>query len=155
MRKTVMQAGVNVSTYHGAACPCPTCTPGLIAGRNYDYPVPYQGRMVKQQLAQIAEDAAALNAALQDNDRLPAWVQYKIATGEDRVRVAADYMLARIKDAPQGTPFGGTDTAQGGGGVFSHITSGEAVTLVRKSTATAAAVAVALSGALYAYKRLA
>lgn len=146
-----METGVNVSTYHGAACPCPTCTPGLIAGRNYDYPVPYQGRMAKQQLAQIAASASALDAALQDNDRLPAWVQYKIATGEDRVRVATDYMLARIKDAPDGTPYGAAE----GGGVFSHITGGEAVTLVLKSTATAAAVVAAIYGAVYAYKRLA
>ena len=152
MRKTVMQSGVNVSMYHGAACPCPTCTPGLIAGRNYDYPVPYQGRMAKQQLAQIAASASALDSALQDNDRLPAWVQYKIATGEDRVRVATDYMLARIKDAPDGTPYG---AAEGGGGVFSHITSSEAVTLVLKSTATAAAAVALIYGAVYAYKRLA
>lgn len=154
MRKTVMQAGVNVSTYHGAACPCPTCTPGLIAGRNYDYPVPYQGRMAKQQLAQIAASASALDAALQDNDRLPAWVQYKIATGEDRVRVAADYMLARIKDAPQGTPFGGTDTAQGGGGVFSHVTTSEVVSLIGKSMLTAGAIVAASYGVLYAFKQM-
>lgn len=66
-------------------------------GRNFDYPMPIEGRMARQQLARIAMDAAKLHNALQDNDDLPAWVLLKINTAEDRLHMASDYMRYKIK----------------------------------------------------------
>jgi hypothetical protein len=66
-------------------------------GRNFDYPIPLEGRMVKQQLSRIAMDAAKLHNALQDDDDLPAWVLLKINTAEDRLHMAADYMRYKVK----------------------------------------------------------
>lgn len=66
-------------------------------GRNFDYPIPLEGRMVRQQLSRIAMDAAKLHNALQDDDDLPAWVLLKINTAEDRLHMAADYMRYKVK----------------------------------------------------------
>lgn len=65
-------------------------------GRNYDYPVPYEGRMARQQLARMVHDAAALHNALRDTDDLPAWVLLKINTAEDRLHAASDYMRYKV-----------------------------------------------------------
>jgi hypothetical protein len=73
--------------------------------RNFDYPMPQEGRMARQQLARISMDAAKLHNALRDDDDLPAWVLLKINTAEDRLHMAADYM--RYKVAP------GLDAYQG------------------------------------------
>ena len=61
-------------------------------GRNFDYPEPGQGKMVRQQLARICMDARTLYATIEDTDRLPAWVMKKVATAEDRLHMAADYI---------------------------------------------------------------
>ena len=70
-------------------------------GRHFDYgPTKsnsYQGRMVKQSLSRIIKAATALEASLDDNDDLPQWVHYKVATAEDRLVMAAQYMLYEIK----------------------------------------------------------
>jgi len=74
-------------------------------GRNFDYPMPIEGRMARQQLARIAMDAAKLHNALRDDDDLPAWVLLKINTAEDRLHMASDYMRYKISpglDAYQG-----------------------------------------------------
>ena len=73
--------------------------------RNFDYPMPQEGRMARQHLARISMDAAKLHNALRDDDDLPAWVLLKINTAEDRLHMAADYM--RYKVAP------GLDAYQG------------------------------------------
>lgn len=66
-------------------------------GRNFDYPMPLEGRMARQQLARIAMDAAKLHNALQDDDDLPAWVLLKINTAEDRLHMASDYMRYKVR----------------------------------------------------------
>jgi len=74
-------------------------------GRNFDYPMPAEGRMARQQLARIAMDSAKLHNALRDDDDLPAWVLLKINTAEDRLHMASDYMRYKISpglDAYQG-----------------------------------------------------
>lgn len=81
------------------------------AYRNYDYPEPWQGRMVRDQLHTIVESASGLERELRDTDRLPAWVQYKIATGEDRITTAAEYMRNRIRHAPDGETYTYGDAA--------------------------------------------
>jgi hypothetical protein len=72
-------------------------------GRHFDYgPTKSnscQGRMVKQSLSKIIKAATALEAALDDNDDLPQWVHYKVATAEDRLLMAAQYMLYEINRA--------------------------------------------------------
>jgi hypothetical protein len=68
----------------------------MAKGRNFDYPVPYEGRMVRQQLARMVHDAAALHNALRDTDDLPAWVLLKVNTAEDRLHAAADYMRYKV-----------------------------------------------------------
>jgi hypothetical protein len=71
-------------------------------GRHFDYgpATPKarlgQGRMVKQSLSRIIKAATALEASLQDTDDLPQWVHYKVATAEDRLVMAANYMLYEI-----------------------------------------------------------
>ena len=73
-------------------------------GRHFDYGPgkanSYQGRMVKQSLRQMIQCATALEGALQDNDDLPQWVHYKIATAADRLAAATQYMLYEIKRHP-------------------------------------------------------
>jgi hypothetical protein len=70
-------------------------------GRHFDYgPTKSnscQGRMVKQSLKKIIQAATTLEAQLQDNDDLPQWVHYKVATAEDRLVMAAQYMLYEIQ----------------------------------------------------------
>jgi hypothetical protein len=68
--------------------------------RNFDYPMPQQGRMVKQQLARMMMDARALYDTLQDDDRVPAWTLLKINTAEDRLHVAADYLRYKARPGP-------------------------------------------------------
>jgi len=75
--------------------------------RNFDYPMPLEGRMARQQLARISMDAAKLHNALRDDDDLPAWVLLKINTAEDRLHMAADYM--RYKVAPGLNAYQGTE----------------------------------------------
>lgn len=75
-------------------------TPRFQTGRHFDYgPTKSnscQGRMVKQSLSRIIKAATALESALQDNDDLPQWVHYKVATAEDRLVMAAQYMLYEV-----------------------------------------------------------
>lgn len=85
-------------------------------GRNFDYPMPLEGRMARQQLARIAMDAAKLHNALQDDDDLPAWVLLKINTAEDRLHMAADYMRYKVQpglDAYYAGASYGADTSDG------------------------------------------
>ena len=78
-------------------------------GRHFDYgPTKSnscQGRMVKQSLRKLIQAATALEAQLQDNDDLPQWVHYKVATAEDRLVMAAQYMLYEVqRHKASGTP---------------------------------------------------
>lgn len=69
-------------------------------GRNLDYPQPMQGYMAKQYLAQVQEDARALESQLRDNDQIPAWTLAKLATGSDRIGMAARYLLHKLRRSP-------------------------------------------------------
>jgi len=69
-------------------------------GRNLDYPQPMQGYMAKQYLAQVQEDARALESQLRDNDQIPAWTLAKLATGSDRIGMAARYLLHKLRSPP-------------------------------------------------------
>lgn len=76
-------------------------------GRNFDYPQPLQGYMAKQYLAQVRADAAQLEAQLRDNDRIPAWTLAKLATGSDRIGMAARYLVHKIQNPPS---YGATES---------------------------------------------
>lgn len=65
---------------------------------NFDYPQPMQGRYAKALLARICMDARKLHDTLGDDDRLPAWVLGKVATANDRLHMASDYI--RYKAQP-------------------------------------------------------
>jgi hypothetical protein len=79
-------------------------------GRHFDYgPTKsdsLQGRMAKQYLEQLAKNAAALAEALDDNDDLPQWVHYQIATANDRLNQASSYMQYKIRRFQQAAPKG-------------------------------------------------
>jgi hypothetical protein len=76
--------------------------------RNFDYPMPMQGWAAKQMLAQVQADAAQLDAALRNDDRLPAWTLTKLATGTDRIAAAARYLLYKTRNTPSyGAPDAG------------------------------------------------
>ena len=77
--------------------------------RNFDYPMPRQGRMVKQQLARMVMDATALHQTLGDDDLLPAWTLLKINTAEDRLHMASDYL--RYKARPGLNAYGDATAA--------------------------------------------
>ena len=64
--------------------------------RNFDYPVPLNGGMTKNYLAQVEEDARRLRLSLRDDDTLPAWVNAYVFTSADRLQTASRYMDRRI-----------------------------------------------------------
>lgn len=73
-----------------------------MAGRNYDYPRPLRGRMAKNALKDMAQHASTLERKLQDDDKLPAWVDYYIATAADRMHTVGGYMsneMEKIDDS--------------------------------------------------------
>jgi hypothetical protein len=65
-------------------------------GRNFDYPMPLEGRMAKSYLWAIEKDARELRKKLQDDDGLPGWVQAKIVTAQDRIQIVNRYMGHKI-----------------------------------------------------------
>jgi hypothetical protein len=68
-------------------------------GRNFDYPMPLEGRMAKSYLWAIEQDARRLRQQLKDDDNLPGWVQAKIVTAQDRIAVVDRYMGHKIARA--------------------------------------------------------
>ena len=61
-------------------------------GRDFDYPVPVEGKMAQNYLWQMEQDAKTLHDKLRPNDTLPGWVNYYIATSADRLQQASRYM---------------------------------------------------------------
>ena len=84
--------------------------PKFQTGRHFDYgPTKsnsLQGRMAKQYLHQLADTARSLADALEDNDDLPQWVHYFIATANDRLIQAAGYMQYQIRRASAANKMG-------------------------------------------------
>ena len=64
---------------------------------NLDYPRPHEGAMLQRQLQQMVDDACALQAALQPGDDVPAWTIKKIATAQDRLQTASNYLRQKIR----------------------------------------------------------
>ena len=119
--------------------------------RNFDYPMPQEGRMAKQQLARIAMDAAKLHNALQDDDDLPAWVLLKINTSEDRLHMASDYM--RYKVAPGLNAYQGPMEILGYGAAETDTSADDKKdSLVRIGTSAGIGTAVGAAWASYSGK---
>jgi hypothetical protein len=53
--------------------------------------------MAKNALRDMASDAATLEKSLTDDDKLPAWVDYYIATSADRMHTVGNYMQNEIQ----------------------------------------------------------
>lgn len=68
-----------------------------MSGRNFDYKPALRGRMAKNALREMAHHATDLEKALHENDTLPAWVDYYIATSSDRMNVVGNYMQGAIR----------------------------------------------------------
>jgi len=64
---------------------------------NLDYPNAHEGAMLRRLLQQMVDDACALQAALQSGDDVPAWTIKKIATAQDRLQTASNYLTQKIK----------------------------------------------------------
>ena len=90
--------------------------------KNYDYPQPKQGAMVKQQLASTAFHASRMYDVLDDDDRLPAWVLLKVSTAEDRLRAAADYMRYKAKPNLDAYDYGAPPVQRGMRGSYGYPT---------------------------------
>jgi len=75
-----------------------------MAGRNFDYPKPFRGRMAKNALREMAQQADRLNKSLLDEDALPAWVDYYIATSSDRMSTVGNYMQGELRRYKSSTP---------------------------------------------------
>ena len=67
-------------------------------GRNFDYPRPLRGRMAKNALREMAQKADRLERSLTDDDALPAWIDYYIATSSDRMHTVGNYMEGVLKE---------------------------------------------------------
>ena len=74
----------------------PAATPTSTPGRDFDYKEPKEGRMMRANLYNIAQDAMQLHDMLQDDDDLPQWAQEKVATARDRLNSVREYLEAKI-----------------------------------------------------------
>ena len=57
----------------------------------------HEGKMAKSNLTSLARRAAELESMLSDDDDLPQWVHYKIATSKDRIQSVYDYLVNKIE----------------------------------------------------------
>lgn len=64
---------------------------------NLDYLMPKEGAMMRQQLTGIVNHATALRNALHPDDNVPAWTQFMVSTAEDRLHIAGDYLIEKIR----------------------------------------------------------
>lgn len=71
--------------------------------RNFDYPMPYQGKMAKSALSQIERDARALREMLQDGDLIPQWNHYKIAVAAHDISKVRNYLQYEMERRAGGT----------------------------------------------------
>ena len=88
---------VGISALGGAPMSArPMAAPAPTPGRDLDYREPKEGRMMRSNLYNIAQDAMQLHDMLQDDDNLPQWTQEKVATARDRLNSVREYLEAKI-----------------------------------------------------------
>jgi hypothetical protein len=69
--------------------------------RNFDYPMPMHGRMMRQRLWEAQLDAGMLYDVLRDNDRVPAWTLDKVATGAHDLHQVSRYLRFKASNPIQ------------------------------------------------------
>lgn len=79
-----------------SARPMAAPAPAPTSGRGLDYKEPKEGRMMKANLYNIAQDAMQLCDMLHDDDDLPQWTHEKVATARDRLNYVREYLEAKI-----------------------------------------------------------
>jgi hypothetical protein len=70
---------------------------GSMEGRNLGYGTT-NGGMAKNQLRTIKRRSVELHDAIRDADELPDWVLSKITVAQDRLVVASDYILSKLRE---------------------------------------------------------
>jgi hypothetical protein len=70
--------------------------PERLPGRNLGYGT-NNGGMAKNQLRTIKRTSIELHDAIRDADELPDWVLSKITVAQDRLTVATDYILSKLR----------------------------------------------------------
>lgn len=65
--------------------------------RNFDYAKAHEGSMMINRLATIERVARALREQLEPTDNVPQWTLAKVATAQDRLTTAMQYLSSRIE----------------------------------------------------------
>tara|TARA_R110001592_G_scaffold142674_3_gene364892 strand:- start:3026 stop:3538 length:513 start_codon:yes stop_codon:yes gene_type:complete len=65
--------------------------------RNLDYPHSNEGRMMQNRLATIERISRYLREELEPSDDLPQWTHAKVATAQDRLTSAMQYLVSRMQ----------------------------------------------------------
>ena len=65
--------------------------------RNMDYKNTYDGQMLKNRLLTIQRVAASLEQSLEPSDVVPKWTIAKIATAQDRLTTAMQYLQSKMQ----------------------------------------------------------
>ena len=82
--------------------------------RNFDYPVPMHGRMMRQRLWETGLDARMLYDTLRDTDAVPAWTTDKIAVAAHNVGQVSRYLRFKASE-PQSFGSAAPTTGKGTG----------------------------------------
>ena len=69
--------------------------------RNFDYPMPMHGRMMRQRLWETGIDARMLYDTLRDDDAVPAWTLDKVARGADGIHQVSRYLRFKASNPIQ------------------------------------------------------
>lgn len=78
--------------------------------RNFDYPVPMHGRMMRQRLWETGLDARMLYETLRDTDAVPAWTTDKVAVAAHNIGQVSRYLRFKAS-SPQS--FGAAEASGG------------------------------------------
>ena len=69
---------------------------------NYNYPNARGGRMMINRLYTIERVARGLREEINPNDQFPLWTQNKIATAQDRLTTAMQYLVSKKEQSNMG-----------------------------------------------------
>lgn len=80
--------------------------PGMQPGRNLDYggqaSDSHEGKMFRQAMWTVMNDAKELHDTIQDSDDLPSWCHYKAAEAAHHLSALRDYLIHKIEMGPEG-----------------------------------------------------
>ena len=78
--------------------------------RNFDYPMPMHGHMMRQRLWETGLDARMLYETLRDTDAVPAWTTDKVAVAAHNIGQVSRYLRFKASN-PQN--FGAAEASAG------------------------------------------